>query len=52
MSRQSIQSFKVSNALCDVYVDTINTKTKAHNALNAMFGDTAVCDFYTTLYTE
>ena len=39
MSRQSIQSFKASNALCDVYVDTVNTKIKAHNALNAMFGD-------------
>ena len=45
--------------LCIVYgmlfVDTVNMKIKAHNALNAMFvntGNTAVCGFYTTPCTE
>ena len=45
--------------LCIVYamlfVDTVNMKIKACNALNAMFVDTVdtgVCGFYTTLYTE
>ena len=31
-----------------VYVDTVNTKIKAHNALNAMYAntvDTALCGF-------
>ena len=35
--------------------DTVDTKIKAHNALNAMFVntvDTGVCGIYTTLYTE
>ena len=37
------------------FVDTVNTKIKAHNALNAMFVetvDTGICGCYTTLYTE
>ena len=57
MSRWSIQRIKASNALCvvyTVYVDTVNTKIKAHNALNAVYVDTIntrVCGFYTTLYT-
>ena len=45
--------------LCTVYamlfVDTVNIKIKAHNAMNAMFVgtfNTGVCGFYTTLYTE
>ena len=42
--------------LCIVYamlfVDTVNMKIKACNALNAMLVDTGVCGFYTTLYTE
>ena len=45
--------------LCIVYgmlfVNTVNTKIKAHNAFNAMFvntADTGVCGSYTTLYTE
>ena len=45
--------------LCIVYailfVDTVNMKIKACNALNAMFVDTVdtgLCGFYTTLYTE
>ena len=38
-----------------LFVDTVNMKIKACNALNAMFVDTVdngVCGFYTTLYTE
>ena len=38
-----------------LFVDTVNMKIKAFNALNAMFVntvDTGVCGFYTTLYTE
>ena len=45
--------------LCIVYamlfVNAVNMKIKACNALNAMFADTVntgVCGFYTTLYTE
>ena len=45
--------------MCIVYamlfVDTVNMKIKACNALHAMFVDTVdtgVCGFYTTLYTE
>ena len=45
--------------LCIVYgmffVNTVNTKIKAHIALNAMFVknvDTGVCGSYITLYTE
>ena len=45
--------------LCIVYgilfVDTVNTKIKAHNSLNAMFVktvDTRVCGSYTTLHAE
>ena len=45
--------------LCIVYgmlfVDTVDTKIKACNALNAMFVNTVhtgVCGSYTTLYTE
>ena len=48
--------------LCIVYgilfVDTVNTNIKAHNALNAMFVKTVdtvctgVCGSYTTPYTE
>ena len=37
------------------FVDTVNMKIKACNALNAMFIDTVntgVCGFYTSLYTE
>ena len=47
-----------SDALYVVYamfVNTVNTKIKAHNALNAMFihtVNTGICGFYTTLYTE
>ena len=45
--------------LCIVYamffVNTVNMKIKACNALNAMFVDTVntgVCGFYITLYKE
>ena len=45
--------------LCIVYgmlfVNTVDMKIKAHNALNAMFVktvDNAVCASYTTLYAE
>ena len=43
-----------SSALCILclFVNTVDMKIKAHNALNAMFVDTGVCGFYTTLYTE
>ena len=34
------------------FVDTVDMKIRACNAVNAMFVDTGVCDFYTTLYTE
>ena len=37
------------------FVDTVDTKIKVRNALNAMFVitiNTGVCGFYTTLYTE
>ena len=58
MSRQSIQKIKAM-LLCIEYgilfVNTVNMKIKASNALNAMFVDnvdTGVCRFYTTLYTE
>ena len=37
------------------FVNNVDTKIKACNALNAMFVDTVntgVCGFYTTLYTE
>ena len=37
------------------FVDTVNPKIKACNAVNAMFGDTVdtgVGGIYTTLYTE
>ena len=53
-----MQRIKASNGLCvvdTVHVNTVDTKIKAHNALNAMFVDTVntgVCGFYTTLYTE
>ena len=58
MLRQSLQKIKAM-LLCIEYgilfVDTVNMKMKACNALNAMFVctvDTGVCGFYTTLYTE
>ena len=38
-----------------LFVDTVNMKIKASNALNAMFVktvNTGVCGSYTTLYTE
>ena len=38
-----------------LFVDTVNMKIKACNALKAMYVDTidtGVCGFYTTLYTE
>ena len=37
------------------FVDTVDMKIKACNAVNVMFVDTVdtgVCGFYTTLYTE
>ena len=58
MLRQLIQRIKAM-LLCIVYgmlfVNTVDMKIKACNALNAMFVktiDTAVCGSYTTLYTE
>ena len=58
MSRQSIQRIKAM-LLCIEYgilfVNTVNRKIKAHNALNAMFVDTVdtgVCGSYTRPYTE
>ena len=58
MLRCLMQRIKASsNALCvvyAVYVDTVDTKIKTCNALNAMYVDTvdtAICGFYTTLYT-
>ena len=55
MSRQSIQKIKAM-LLCIEYgilfVDTVDTKIKACNALNAMFVDTGVCGSYTTPYTD
>ena len=57
MSRWLIQRIKAM-LLCIVYdilfVNTVNRKIKAHNALNAMFVETVntgVCGSYTTLYT-
>ena len=43
-----------SNAIlyARLFVDTVDTKIKGCNALNAIFVDTGVCGFYTTLYTE
>ena len=38
-----------------LFVDTVDMKIKACNALNAMFVDTVdngICGFYTTLHTE
>ena len=38
-----------------LFVNTVNMKIKACNALNAMFVETVntgFCGFYTTLYTE
>ena len=38
-----------------MFVNTVDMKVKACNALNAIFVntvDTGVCGFYTTLYTE
>ena len=56
MSRQLIQKIKAM-LLCIEYgilfVDTVDTKIKASNALNAMFVDTVdtgVCGSYTTPY--
>ena len=34
------------------FVNTVDMKIKACNAVNAMFVDTGVCGSYTTLYTE
>ena len=58
MSRQLIQRIKAM-LLCIVYamffVDTVDMKIKACNALNAIFAATVnigVCGVYTTLYTE
>ena len=58
MLRQSIQRIKAM-LLYIVYgilfVNTVDMKIKACNALNAMFVetvDTGVCGSYTTLYTE
>ena len=58
MSRQLIQRIKEMR-LCIGYgilfVNTVNTKIKACNALNAMLVntvDTGVCGSYTTPYTE
>ena len=56
MSRWLIQRIKAM-LLCFVYgilfVDTVDTKIKAHSALNAIKTvDTGVCGSYTTLYTE
>ena len=58
MSRWSIQKIKAM-LLCIEYgilfVDTVNMKIKARNALNVMFVDTintGVCGSYTTPYTE
>ena len=58
MSRWSIQRIKAM-LLCIMYgilfVNTINMKIKARNALNAMFVktvNTGVCGSYTTPYTE
>ena len=71
MSRWSIQKIKsnaivycvwylvcidsVNIDIIEWFVDTVDMKIKACNALNAMFVDTVdtgVCGFYTTLYTE
>ena len=41
--------------IIECFVDTVDMKIKACNAVNAMFVDTVntgVCGFYTTLYTE
>ena len=38
-----------------LFINTVDTKIKAHNALNAMFVktvDNGVCGSYTTLYKE
>ena len=38
-----------------LFIDTVYTKIKSHNALNAMFVktiDTSICGSYTTPYTE
>ena len=44
-----------SNVLICLFVDTVDMKIKACNALNAMFVDTvntSLCGFYITLYIE
>ena len=46
------QSNTIVYCLCYVFVDTVDMKIKTCNALNAMFVDTGVCGFYTTLYAE
>ena len=71
MSRWSIQKIKsnaivywvwylfcidsVDIDIIEWFVDTVDMKIKACNAVNAIFVDTVdtgVCGFYTTLYTE
>ena len=68
MSRWSIQKIKgnaivywvwylvcidsVNIDIIEWFVDTVDMKIKACNAVNAMFVHTGVCGFYTTLYTE
>ena len=53
MSRQSIQKIKAM-LLCIEYgilfVDTVDTKIKAFNAMFVNTVDTGVCGFYTTPY--
>ena len=51
---ETVDTKDQSNAIvyAMLFVNTIDMKTKACNALNAMFVDTGVCGFYTTLYTE
>ena len=55
MSRWSIELIKAM-LLCILFVDTVNTKIKEHNALNFMLCQdcqyTGVCGSYTTPYTE
>ena len=51
---ETVDTTDQSNAIvyAMLFVDTVNMNIKACNALSALFVDTGVCGFYTTLYTE
>ena len=51
---ETVDTKDQSNAIvyAMLFVNTVDMNIKACNALNALFVDTGVCGFYTTLYTE